>query len=121
MQVENRSRMSTPEGERFEILDNQEVEDEVVFESDVLDFCFIPKPDTERMKCCVRLYDADTQAELTNGYGEVVIEKDSTDRQYISFADFGWYDEERTMPVDRCRYRTWIEGDSASIWVEIFR
>jgi hypothetical protein len=123
MQVEYRNDRlftSPPPVKEFEILADQHLEDEVEFEHDVVDFCFIPKPNTERIRCYVRLYDWESRAELTNGFGEVVIEEGSTDRKYVCFADFGWHDEERTQPISRCRYETWIDGDSPSVWVEIF-
>jgi hypothetical protein len=123
MQVEYRNDRlwtSPPPVKEFEIIAAQHLEDEVEFEHDVVDFCFIPKPNTEQIRCYVRLFDAESRAELTNGYGEVVIEEDSTDKKYISFADFGWLDEERNVPVSRCWYETWVDGESPSVWVEIF-
>jgi hypothetical protein len=120
MQVEYRQRMSPPPYREFEITADQRLEDEVEFEHDIVDFCFIPKPNTEQIRCFVRLYDSETQAELTNGFGELVIEKDSTEKQYMSFSDFGWYDEGMTMPISRCRYETWVDGEAPSVWVEIF-
>jgi hypothetical protein len=123
MQVDYRNERvwtSPPPVKEFEIIAEQHLEDEVEFGLDVVDFCFIPKPNTERIQCFVRLFDAESRAELTNGYGEIVIEKDSTDKKYMSFADFGWLDEARTQPISRCRYEAWVEGDSPSVWVEIY-
>ena len=104
---------------QFDITDNQHYEDEVDFSHDVVDFCWIPKPDTERMTCHVKLFDAESRAELTRGVGELVIEENSTEKRWMSFSGFGWYDEGMTMPIGRCRYEAWIEG-TESIWVEIF-
>jgi hypothetical protein len=120
MQVDYDQRMSPPPFREFEIIAEQHEEGEIEFEHDTVDFCFIPKPNTETIKCFVRLYDYDTRAELTNGYGELEINKDSTDKKYVSFSDFGWDDEEMTMPVSKCRFEAWLDGDSPSVWVEIF-
>jgi hypothetical protein len=118
MDVVYEQRVSTLLGE-FDITHNEIKEDEVEFGSDVLGFCWIPKPDTERMTCYVRLFDAETQAELTNGRGELVIEANSTERKWMSFSGFGWYDEARSMQISRCRYEASIDG-TESITVEIY-
>ncbi len=118
MDVEYRQRVSTPYRE-FDITDNQHYEDEVEFGSDVVDFCWVPKPDTERMTCHVKLFDAESRAELTRGEGELVIEANSTERKWMSFSGFGWHDEGMSMPISKCRYEAWIDG-TESIVVEIF-
>jgi hypothetical protein len=71
------------------------------------------------VRCCLRLLDYDTFAELTNASVEVDIPEGSSDRHFVSFADFGWYDEGMTMPINRCRYEAWTESN-VSIWVEIY-
>jgi hypothetical protein len=118
MDVEYRQRVSSLLTE-FDITHNEIKEDEVEFANDVLDFCWIPKPDTERMTCYVKLYDAESRAELTNGRAELVVEANSTERQFMSFSGFGWYDEGLTMPISRCRYEASIDG-TESITVEIY-
>jgi hypothetical protein len=116
--VEYRQRVSTPYGE-FDITDNEHYEGEVEFGSDIVDFCWVPKPDTERMTCHVRLIDAENLSEITNGRGELVIEANSTDRHWMSFGGFGWHDEAMQMPISKCKYEAWIDG-TESIDVEIF-
>ncbi|MGH9243665.1 MAG: hypothetical protein ACRD29_04980 [Acidimicrobiales bacterium] len=118
MDVEYRQRVSTPFRE-FHITDNEHYEDEVEFDHDTVDFCWVPKPDTARMTCYVKLFDAQTLAELTNANGELVVNANDTQRQWMSFSGFGWHDAAMTMPITRCRYEAWIDG-TASIVVEMF-
>jgi hypothetical protein len=119
MDVDYRTRLSRASPYRvFDITDNQHYEDEVEFSSDVVEFCWVPKPDTERMTCHVKLFDAESRAELTRGEGELVIEANSTEPQYMSFSGFGWHDEGMSMPISKCRYEAWIDG-TESIVVEI--
>ena len=118
MNVEYRQRVSTYVRE-FDLTHNQIYEDEVEFESDIVDFCWIPRPDIERMTCVVRLFDAETRDELTNGRGELVVEANSTERKWMSFSGFGWHDEGRTMPITKCRFEASIDGTD-SIDIEIY-
>jgi hypothetical protein len=108
--VEHRQRVSTPFTE-FDVGYNERVEDTVEFDADTVDFCFQAPMFSEKLRCHVRLFDAETAAELLNGRGEAVIEENYDDRVYLSFSGFGYLDEQMTERVHSCRYELWIEGD----------
>jgi hypothetical protein len=118
MEVQNEQRVNNLVFE-FDITDNEVRQEDVQFDSDVVDFCWVPKPDIERLTCHVRLFDAETLQELTNGKAEVVIEANSSERKWMSFSGFGWWDEGQSMPVDRCRFEASIDGTD-SITLEVY-
>jgi len=117
--VEQRQRVSTPFTE-FDVGYEEHILDTVEFDSDTVDFCFQPRMFTERLRCNVRLFDAETQAELLNGRGEVVIPEDNDDRVYLSFSGFGYADDYMTERVRRCQYEVWVDDGSGKVRVTIY-
>jgi len=109
--VEHRQRQSTPFTE-FDLGYNEHIVDTVEFDQDTVDFCFQAQMFTERLRCHVKLFDAQTQAELLNGRGEIVIEENNDDRVYLSFSGFGYHDEEMTDRLRTCQYEVWPDGNA---------
>lgn len=103
--------MSTPFTE-FDIGYNEHVIDTVEFDADTIDFCFQTPMFSEKLKCYVKLMDSDTQSELLNGRGEIVIEENYDDKVYLSFSGFGYQDEEMTRRVNTCQYEVWLDGNA---------
>jgi hypothetical protein len=109
--IEHRQRMSTPFTE-FDIGYNEHVIDTVEFDADTVDFCFQAPMFTEKLRCHVKLFDTETQTELLNGQGEILIEENFDDRVYLSFSGFGYVDEQMTERIRTCQYEVWLDGDS---------
>jgi hypothetical protein len=108
--VVERQRVSTNYTE-FDIGHNEHVVDEVEFGNDTVDFCFWTPYSHTSLRCYVRLMDADTDEFLRMGEGELRIADDNDDRSYLSFSGFGYYDEQMTQPVSRCKYEVWLDGE----------
>ena len=109
--VQQRQRVSTPYTE-FDVGYNEHIMDSVEFDGDTVDFCFQANMFTERLSCYVRLFDAETQAELLNGRGEVDIEESNDDPVYLSFSGFGYLDEQMAERVRACQYEVWLDGSA---------
>jgi len=109
--IEHRQRKSTPFTE-FDVGYSEHVIDTVEFDEDTVDFCFQAQMFTDKLRCYVRLFDAETQAELLNGRGEVDIEENHDDPVYLSFSGFGYLDEQLTERVRSCQYEVWLEGNA---------
>jgi hypothetical protein len=109
--VMKQQRVTTPFTE-FDIGYNEQIIDEVEFDGDTVDFCFWAPFSVQPLRCFVRLSDADTQQTLLNGEGDIMIEGDNDDRNYLSFSGFGYLDDEMTTRVHSCRYEVWLDGDA---------
>jgi hypothetical protein len=119
MDVELRQRVSTPFRE-FDIIAPEHHLDEVSpFTADTVDFCFVPKPFTSPLRCIVKLFDAETSAELFGGYGEVELAENADEPVWLSFSGFGWVDERMTQRVSAVHYEAWLEG-SGHVLVRVF-
>jgi len=119
MDVEKRQRVSTPFRE-FDIIAPEHHLNEVSpFSEDTVDFCFVPQPFTSPLQCIVKLFDADTQAELFGGYGEVQLAENAGEPVWLSFSGFGWEDERMTRRVSAVQYEAWLEG-SGHVLVRVF-
>jgi hypothetical protein len=109
--IEHRQRVSTPFTE-FDVGYSEHFIDTVEFDEDTVDFCFQAQMLTDKLRCHVKLFDAETQAELLNGQAEIVIEENNSDRVFLSFSGFGYLDEQMTERIRTCQYEVWLEGDA---------
>lgn len=111
MDVSHQQRVTTEYAE-YDIGYNEQLNGEVEFDSDTVDFCFWAPFSVYPLRCFVRLSDYDTQAYLTNGEADIMIEGDNNDKNYLSFSGFGFADEWMTQRVNRCRYEIWFDGEA---------
>jgi hypothetical protein len=106
----NHQRVSTPHYE-FDIGQSERRIEEAEFDNDAVTFCFGVHGLNKAMRCYARLYDAETQAPLSGGDGDVEIEEEARDdKVYMSFSGFGYLDEQMTEPVRKVGYEVWVEG-----------
>jgi hypothetical protein len=102
------------ERDHFTIDGNQEIENRIVdFEHDIVQFRFQAKPDGERIKCMVRLYELvsnDRGSELLGGYGELEIPENDRDYHYMQFSNFGYVDYASGERITGCWYKAWLDG-----------
>lgn len=109
--IEHRQRVSTPFTE-FDVGYSEHILDTVEFDSDTIDFGFQAPMLTDKLRCHVKLFDAETETELLGGNGEIVIDENSDSQVFLSFSGFGYADEEMTERIRTCQYEVWVDGDS---------
>ncbi|WP_035791546.1 hypothetical protein [Kitasatospora mediocidica] len=89
------------------------------FPDDQLVFAFKPKANNREVECRVQLSD-ELGDNLLNGTATVTIGPNQGCPSYLTFHHFGWEDEERLVPIDKCRYYVELVDSDDTVEVRIF-